>query len=179
MPQRDGGSWNAMITAYVQCGCADKALGLFSRMNRLGVYANEITFAGGSRVCVLQFWRFFFCLGKFTHLLWKFGFSGNVILESSLVDVYGKCRVMSDARRMFDEIRNPNAVSWNVIVRRYLEMGQEREALFMFFEMIRVNVKPLCFTVSNSLIACSKISAVKEGIQIHGVAIKTNIVEDE
>ncbi|KAL6962291.1 hypothetical protein U1Q18_037248, partial [Sarracenia purpurea var. burkii] len=177
MPQRDGGSWNAMITAYVQCGCADKALGLFSRMNRLGVYANEITFAGALGSCAAVLALF---LSRQIHaLIVKFGFSGNVILESSLVDVYGKCRVMSDARRMFDEIRNPNAVSWNVIVRRYLEMGQEREALFMFFEMIRVNVKPLCFTVSNSLIACSKISAVKEGIQIHGVAIKTNIVEDE
>ncbi|XP_028117268.1 LOW QUALITY PROTEIN: pentatricopeptide repeat-containing protein At3g26540 [Camellia sinensis] len=177
MPQRDGGSWNAIITAYAQGGCAEKALCLFLCMNRLGVSGNEITFASalGSCGAVLAL-----VLSRQIHgLIVKCGLSGNVILESSLVDVYGKCRVMSDARRMFYEIQKPNAVSWNVIVRRYLDMGQEREAVFMFFEMVRVNVKPLCFTVSNSLVACSRISAVKEGIQIHGLIIKTNIEEYE
>ncbi|GFY85530.1 tetratricopeptide repeat (TPR)-like superfamily protein [Actinidia rufa] len=177
MPHRDGGSWNAMITAYVQGGCAEKALGVFLDMNRLGVSASEITFASvlGSCAVVLAI----FLCRQLHGLIVKCGFSGNVILESSLVDVYGKCQVMSDARRMFDEIKNPNAISWNVIVRRYLDMGQEREAVFMFFEMIRVNGKPLCFTVSNSLIACSRISAVKEGTQIHGLTVKTNFEVDE
>ncbi|KAA8538344.1 hypothetical protein F0562_027833 [Nyssa sinensis] len=177
MPQRDGGSWNAMITAYAQCGFATKALSLFLRMNRFGVFANEITFASvlGSCASVLELF-----LSRQIHgLIVKYGFCANVILGSSLVDVYGKCWVMSDARRMFDEIQNPNAISWNVIVRRYFEMGDEKEAIFMFFEMIRGNVRPLSFTVSNALIACSSISALKEGIQIHGVAIKINFDEDE
>lgn len=177
MPRRDGGSWNAMIAAYTQCGCPEKALGMFLSMNRLGVSANEVTFASalGSCAALLAI-----VLSRQIHgMIVKCGFSGNVILESSLVDVYGKCQVISDARKMFNEIQNPNAISWNVIVRRYLEMGREREAVFMFFEMIRVNVKPLHFTVSNSLIACSRIAAILEGIQIHGLVIKTNIEEDE
>ncbi|KAE9448100.1 hypothetical protein C3L33_19999, partial [Rhododendron williamsianum] len=144
MPRRDGGSWNAMIAAYTQCGCPEKALGMFLSMNRLGVSANEVTFASALGSC------------------------------AALLAI-----VISDARKMFNEIQNPNAISWNVIVRRYLEMGREREAVFMFFEMIRVNVKPLHFTVSNSLIACSRIAAILEGIQIHGLVIKTNIEEDE
>ncbi|XP_052203438.1 pentatricopeptide repeat-containing protein At3g26540 [Diospyros lotus] len=177
MPQRDGGSWNAMIAAYSQCGCAVRALDLFLRMNRSGISANEITFASvlGSCAAILAL-----VLSRQIHgLIVKRGFSGNVILESSLVDVYGKCQAMSDARRVFDQIQYPNAVSWNVIVRRYLDAGREREAVLMFFEMMRVNAKPLCFTVSASLIACSRISAIKEGIQIHGVAIKINAEENE
>ncbi|KAM7512355.1 hypothetical protein LguiB_011230 [Lonicera macranthoides] len=82
MPQRDGGSWNAMIMAYTRHGHAKEALDLF----------------------------------LIHGLIVKLGLSGNVILGSSFVDVYGKCQVMSDTRRMFDEIDNPNAVSWNVIV---------------------------------------------------------------
>ena len=41
----------------------------------------------------------------------------DVVLGSSLVDVlvYGKCRIMSNARRMFDEIENLNAITWNAI----------------------------------------------------------------
>ncbi|KAJ9675093.1 hypothetical protein PVL29_024156 [Vitis rotundifolia] len=177
MPQRDGGSWNAMITAYAQGGCAEKALWLFLRMNRLGICANEITFASvlGSCATVLALF-----LSKQIHgLIVKYGFCWNVILGSSLVDIYGKCRVMSDARRMFDEIENPNAISWNVIVRRYLEMGNEKEAVVMFFKMIRANIRPLNFTFSNALIACSGISALQEGIQIHGVAIRIGYDEHE
>ena len=177
MPQRNGGSWNAMITAYAQGGCEKKALWLFSSMNRLGICANEITFASVLGSCAAVFELF---LSKQIHgLIVKYGFGWNVILGSSLVDVYGKCGVMSDARRMFDEIENPNAITWNVIVRRYLEMGNEREAVVMFFKMIRANFRPLNFTFSNALVACSSISALLEGIQIHGIAIRIGYEEDE
>ncbi len=177
MPQRDGGSWNAMITAYAQGGFPEKALLMFSDMNRSGVYASEVTFASvlGSCGAVLAL-----CLSRQVHgLIVKYGFCGNVILESSLVDVYGKCQVINDAQRMFNEIKNPTAVSWNVIVRRYLEMGDGKQAVFMFFQMFPAAVRPFNFTFSNALIACSSICALKEGMQIHGVAIKMGLEDDE
>ncbi|KAM7507814.1 hypothetical protein LguiA_018267 [Lonicera macranthoides] len=177
MPDRDGGSWNAMITAYAKSGRAEEALDLFLVMNKSGVCPNEITFASVLGCCGLVLGLL---VARQLHgLIVKFGLSGNVILGSSLVDVYGKCHVMSDMRRMFDDIESPNAVSWNVIVRRYLEVGDETEAVFMFAEMIRENAKPLTFTVSNALIACSSISALKEGSQIHAYSIKMNMVKDE
>ncbi|GMY06587.1 pentatricopeptide repeat-containing protein At3g26540-like [Fagus crenata] len=177
MPQRDGGSWNAMITAYAQGGFPEKALLMFSDMNRSGVYASEVTFASvlGSCGVVLAL-----CLSRQVHgLIVKYGFCGNVILESSLVDVYGKCQVINDAQRMFNEIKNPTAVSWNVIVRRYLEVGDGKQAVFMFFQMFPAAVRPFNFTFSNALIACSSICALKEGMQIHGVAIKMGLEDDE
>ncbi|KAM3731803.1 hypothetical protein ACB098_11G010300 [Castanea mollissima] len=177
MPQRDGGSWNVMITSYTQGGYPEKALSLFSDMNRSGVYASEVTFASvlGSCGAMLAL-----CLSRQVHgLIVKYGFVGNVILESSLVDVYGKCQVIKDGQRMFDEIKNPTAVSWNVIVRRYLEMDDGTKAVFMFFKMFKTAVRPFNFTFSNALIACSSISALKEGNQIHGVAIKMGLEDDE
>ncbi|XP_059280205.1 pentatricopeptide repeat-containing protein At3g26540 [Lycium ferocissimum] len=176
MPQRDGGSWNAMVTAYSQNGYAGKALGVFFDMHRCGVFASEVTFASvlGSCASTLAFW-----VSRQVHcLVLKYGFGGNVILGSSLVDVYGKCRRMSDARRMFEEIKRPNDVTWNVIVRRYLEMGNGKESVFMFFKMISLNARPLTFTVSNALVACSSFKGFREGIQIHGFSIKINYEED-
>ncbi|KAI3464590.1 hypothetical protein Pfo_021253 [Paulownia fortunei] len=177
MPARDGGSWNAMITAYSRNGRAEDALGLFSKMIGEGVFASEVTFASvlGSCGNVLELW-----LSRQVHgLVVKYGFVGNIILESSLVDVYGKCGVMIDSRRMFNEIENPNDVSWNVIVRRYLEMGQGNQALNMFSKMIRMKVKPMSFTVSNAILACSSFGGLKEGVQVHGFGIKINVDEDE
>ncbi|XP_058097388.1 pentatricopeptide repeat-containing protein At3g26540 [Magnolia sinica] len=176
MPKRDGGTWNAMITGYAQAGRAEEALMLFSGMGASGLVPNEITFASVLGSCAALFALF---LAKQIHgLVIKFGFCWNVILGSSLVDIYGKCRVIDDARRAFHEIPTPNAVSWNVIVRRYLEMGEEKEAVVMFFKMIRENARPLNFTFSNVLIACSSISALEEGRQIHGIAVKTAFEED-
>ncbi|KAL3513764.1 hypothetical protein ACH5RR_026481 [Cinchona calisaya] len=177
MPRRDGGSWNAMITAYSQNACPEKALDLFRDMNKSGVFASEVTFSSvlGSCASVLALW-----VAKQVHgLILKYGFCGNVILESSLVDVYGKCGMMTESRRMFDEIENPNNVSWNVIVRRYLDMKQEKQAVLMFSEMVRMKVRPLNHTVSNALVACSSVHGLKEGIQIHGYAIKINLEVDE
>ncbi|KAL2538423.1 Pentatricopeptide repeat-containing protein [Forsythia ovata] len=166
-----------MITAYSQNGKAEEALDLFIRMSSEGVFASEVTFASVLASCgtMLELW-----LSRQVHgLVVKYGFCGNVILESSLVDVYGKCGKISEARWMFDEIDNPNDVSWNVIVRRYLEMGEGKEAVKMFFKMIRKNVRPFSFTVSNVLRACSSFHGLKEGNQIHGFSIKINVEEDE
>ncbi|EYU32474.1 hypothetical protein MIMGU_mgv1a023403mg [Erythranthe guttata] len=177
MPKRDGGSWNAMLSAYSRNGRAGDALGLFSKMIGAGVFASEVTFASVLWSCgaALELW-----LCRQVHgLVVKYGYLGNVILETSLVDVYGKCRAMVDARRMFDEIEKPNDVSWNVIIRRYLEMSEGSEALNVFSKMIKTKVKPMSFTVLNAVLACTSIGGLKEGLQIHGFGIKINMEEDE
>lgn len=177
MPNRDGGSWNAMITAFSRNGRSRDALGLFSEMIGEGIFASEVTFASVLGCCggLLELW-----LARQVHgLVVKYGFVGNIILESSLVDVYGKCGVMIDARRMFDEIENPNDISWNVIVRRYFEMGEGNEAVNMFSKMIRMKVKPMSYTVSNAILACSSFNGLKEGLQVHGFGIKINMEQDE
>ncbi|KAL3641182.1 hypothetical protein CASFOL_016150 [Castilleja foliolosa] len=177
MPTRDGGSWNSIITAYSRNKCPENVLYMFSMMISEGVFASEVTFASvlGSCADVLELG-----LSKQVHgLVVKYGYAGNIILESSIVDAYGKCCEMVDSRRMFDEIKNPNDVSWNVIVRRYLEMGDGYEAINMFAKMIRSRTSPLTFTVSNAILACSSFGGLKEGVQIHAFSIKNNLAHDE
>ncbi|KAM0940567.1 putative tetratricopeptide-like helical domain superfamily [Dioscorea sansibarensis] len=171
MPRRNGGTWNAIISAYASAGHSHDAILLFSRMNKSGsARPNDVSFACALGSCAdllaLLLARQIHCL------VLKYGFAKNVILSTSVVDVYGKCGVMSDARKMFDEMRERNAVSWNVIVRRYLEMDEGEEAVILFFRMIGGGVRPLNFTVSNALVACSDVSALEEGCQIHGFAVK-------
>ncbi|KAK7410647.1 hypothetical protein VNO78_01599 [Psophocarpus tetragonolobus] len=177
MPQRDGGSWNALITAYSQSGFPYEAFSFFLCMTRSGVCPTEVTFASLLASCASA--SQLLLSKQFHGLLSKFGFCDNVILGSSLVDVYAKCGVMPDARRMFHEIPHPNAVTWNVIVRRYLDAGDAKEALFMFSRMFStVAVRPMNFTFSNALVACSRMAALQEGIQIHGVLVKLGLHED-
>ncbi|KAG9450391.1 hypothetical protein H6P81_010356 [Aristolochia fimbriata] len=177
MPRRDGGTWNAMITAYAHAGESHEALLLFSSMKSSRVFPNEITFASVLGCCadILAL-----SLARQLHgLVFKHGFYRNVILGSALVDIYGKCQIIHDARKMFDEIPSPNAVSWNVIVRRYLEIGNGEEAVILFSQMIRENVQPLKYTLSTVLIACAGLGAISEGRQIHGFIIKNGFQEED
>ncbi|CAA0809981.1 Pentatricopeptide repeat-containing protein [Striga hermonthica] len=177
MPNRDGGSWNAIIGAHSRNELPRAALGLFAQMAQEGVRPSEVTLATvlGSCRDLLELW-----MSRKVHgLVVKYGYVGNIILESSLVDVYGKCGVMADARRMFDDIENPNDITWNVIIRRYLDTGQGSEGLKMFREMVRTKVNPLCHTVSNAILACSGSGGVRVGIQIHGYSVKINLECDE
>ncbi|KAK7311494.1 hypothetical protein RJT34_09681 [Clitoria ternatea] len=176
MPQRDGGSWNALITAYSQLGFPRQAFSFFLSMSRSGFRANEVTFASVLASCAVASELL---LSQQVHgLVIRFGFCGNVILGSSLVDVYAKCGVMVDSRKMFHEIPGPNAVTWNVIVRRYLDSGDAKEAVFMFSRMFPAGVRPMNFTFSNALVACSSIRALEEGMQIHAVVVKLGLQED-
>ncbi|KAL2894033.1 hypothetical protein RDABS01_009942, partial [Bienertia sinuspersici] len=177
MPHRDGGSWNALITAYAKGGSSNETFSLFLDMNRSSFSPNEVTFANVLGCCGDELELGF---SRVVHgCLVKRGFGRNVILASALVDVYGKCDEMVDSRKMFDEVDTPNAVSCNVIVRRYLEVGDEKQAIYMFFQTIQAGVKPLKFTFSSALVACSSRQAFLEGMQIHGVAIKFSCEHDE
>ncbi|ESQ32834.1 hypothetical protein EUTSA_v10003744mg [Eutrema salsugineum] len=177
MPERNGGSWNALITACSKNEVHDEVFRTFRRMNRDGIRATETSFAGVLKSCGLIL---DLRLLKQLHCaVMKHGFSGNVDLETSIVDVYGKCRVMSDARRVFDEIENPSDVSWNVIVRRYLEMGCNDEAVVMFFKMLELNVRPLNHTVSSAILACSRSKSLQFGTVLHAIAVKLNFVADK
>ncbi|KAK9072101.1 hypothetical protein SSX86_008533 [Deinandra increscens subsp. villosa] len=176
MPQRDGGSWNALISAYAANGFADEALRVFLDMKKDGFLWNEVSFASALGCCG-SLLEIKFAMG-IHGLVVKYGYQRNVIITSSIVDVYGKGRFLREARRMFDDIRNPNEVSWNVVIRRHYDMGEEKEAVVLFFEMVKRNdVMPLSFTVSNALCACSRIFAFNEGKQIHAFSIKINLVD--
>ncbi|KAJ3696686.1 hypothetical protein LUZ61_000391 [Rhynchospora tenuis] len=170
MPERNGGSWNAIISAYSRANKPNNALSLFSRMFNEGVPPKDVTLASvlGSCSEVLDL-----CLARQIHtIVLKLGFCSNLIINTSLVDIYGKCEVISDAEKVFESIPNPNVVSWNVIVRRYYELGRDDDAIEALFQMIRAGVMPLNFTISNSLLACAHAGALLEGRQIHGLVVK-------
>ncbi|XP_073004599.1 pentatricopeptide repeat-containing protein At3g26540 [Typha latifolia] len=170
MPHRDGGSWNAIITACVRNERPRDAISLFRQMHGEGILPKDVTFASVLSCCadLLEL-----SLARQIHgLILKLAFSSNVIIGTSLVDVYGKCDIVDEARKLFDLMPHPNAISWNVIIRRYLEAGRGDEAVAMFFRMIGAGIRPLSFTVSNTFLACSDIFALKEGCQIHGFVVK-------
>ncbi|KAJ4799183.1 Pentatricopeptide repeat-containing protein [Rhynchospora pubera] len=96
---------------------------------------------------------------------------GNIIVESSIVDMYAKCRAMDDSRRTFDRMSVKNAVSWCSLLSGYCHLGFYSTVLSLFSGMSEDAVD--VYTLSTVLRACAGLAAAKAGKEVHSRIIRT------
>ncbi|KAL1813983.1 hypothetical protein ACET3Z_024048 [Daucus carota] len=148
MDVRDIVSWNTMITGYVVCGLHEAALILLHEMQhteeenqkldgyverRLSCKPNSITLMtilpGCAALAALA-------KGKEIHAYAiRNALSSDVTVGSALVDMYAKCGCLSLARRVFDDMRVRNVITWNVMIMAYGMHGKGKQALELFNKM--------------------------------------------
>ncbi|XP_024537106.1 putative pentatricopeptide repeat-containing protein At1g69350, mitochondrial [Selaginella moellendorffii] len=86
-----------------------------------------------------------------------------------LVLAYGKCRSVSDARKVFDGIEEPNVFSWTVIIAAYAENEDHREAVQFFRRMNQEGVRANQVTLITVLSSCSaSLDRLADGRTVHG-----------
>ncbi|KAL1557106.1 Pentatricopeptide repeat superfamily protein [Salvia divinorum] len=74
--------------------------------------------------------------GKVVHSeIFKSGIECNVMVGTSLVDMYGKCRDIASARQQFDEMPDRNFISWNAMIGGYMWNGHTEIASALFAMM--------------------------------------------
>ncbi|KAF2315556.1 hypothetical protein GH714_040064 [Hevea brasiliensis] len=95
----------------------------------------------------------------------KSGLSGCISVSNSLVDLYGKCGLLNDARRAFTEITKPDVVSWNGLISGLASNGYVSSALSAFDDMRLSGVKPNSVTFLSVLFTCSHGGLVDLGLQ--------------
>ncbi|PNX61686.1 pentatricopeptide repeat-containing protein at5g39680-like, partial [Trifolium pratense] len=61
--------------------------------------------------------------------LLKGGLMFDVFVGSMLVDMYGKCGNILNARKVFDALQNRNVVVWTSLMTAYLQNGDFEETL--------------------------------------------------
>ncbi|GLT59693.1 hypothetical protein SLA2020_324990 [Shorea laevis] len=65
----------------------------------------------------------------------KLGFECHVYVQTALVNVYAKCGVLEDAKKVFCEMPERNSVTWNVIITGLVKWGELEQARSLFEEM--------------------------------------------
>ncbi|XP_010524700.1 PREDICTED: pentatricopeptide repeat-containing protein At5g48910 [Tarenaya hassleriana] len=91
-------------------------------------------------------------------------------------------RDLEYAHKIFKQMRQPNCFSWNTMIRGFSESDEDEAvtAITLFCEMIgHVFVGPNRFTFPSVLKACAKTGKIREGKQIHGLALKFGLDGDE
>ena len=161
MTERNVVSWTVMISGYVQNGKFVDALRLFLLMLRSGTQGNHFTLSSVLEACA---GCSSLLLGKQVHLnVLKSGIPDDVILSTSLVDMYAKCGDIEAAFCIFQSMPKKNLVSWNSIIGGYARHGLGTRALEEFERMKRLGIRPDHVTFVNVLSACAHGGLVEQG----------------
>ncbi|KAK7279894.1 hypothetical protein RJT34_24953 [Clitoria ternatea] len=95
----------------------------------------------------------------------KSGFERCNSVSNSLVHLYGKCGSMHDAQRVFKDINEPDAVSWNGLILGLATNGHISHALSAFDDMRLAGVKPDSVTFLSLIFACSQGGLLDLGLE--------------
>ncbi|GFS44422.1 pentatricopeptide repeat (PPR) superfamily protein [Actinidia rufa] len=101
------------------------------------------------------------------------GLGYDTKLATKLVNLYSVCGSLSNAHRLFDRIPKSNLFLWNVLIRGYAWNGPYEVAISLYYNIIDYGLVPDNFTFPFVLKACSALSAIDVGRDIHEHAIRT------
>lgn len=102
--------------------------------------------------------------GSFVHLA----------VSSRILSLYASMGDVESARSLFDNMSQPSSVCWNSIIKCYVESSCSDEALVLFGELVSRTGMPVDNFIYPCVIkACSRLNAIAEGKQIHGLVVKS------
>ncbi|XP_057841966.2 pentatricopeptide repeat-containing protein At2g13600 [Cryptomeria japonica] len=137
MPQRNLVSWNTMISGF----SGKEGVEFFCRMQRAGVKPDRLCIVGVLNACAsvgVEAQE----QGKQVH-----GYAitnglvfCNSIVSNALIDMYGKCERIDDARRVFDTMPHHDVVSWTAIIKGYVQLGEVEIARELFNNTLERNI---------------------------------------
>ncbi|KAE8698751.1 Pentatricopeptide repeat-containing protein [Hibiscus syriacus] len=171
MSVRDLVSWNAMVSGYQLVGDGLSSLVCLREMVSVGIRPDSFSFISSFGACSVEG-----CgrNGKEIHCqVIRNGFEMDPRVETSLIDMYGKCRNVIYAERVFDMIVDKNMVAWNAMVAGYASNARFYESFSCVKKMQDVGkLMPDVITMINLLPACAQTGALLMVKSIHARSIR-------
>ncbi|KAG6507024.1 pentatricopeptide repeat-containing protein At3g16610-like [Zingiber officinale] len=176
MPQKDVVAWNALVSGYALNGRYQEAVHCLLQMQRTGNIPNPSTIVAllpivGQAKALIQ--------GKSIHAfcIRRRIDKDDVLVNTALLDMYGKSECLVLARRIFDSMSFRNEVTWSAMIGGYTLCGRMAEALQIFRMMLR---EGSLFAGPTSLAiilrACANFSDFESGRLIHNYLVKSGLL---
>ncbi|KFK26885.1 hypothetical protein AALP_AA8G306100 [Arabis alpina] len=163
MGRRDGITYTSLVTRFNELGKHDMALSVIRHMCADGIGLDEFSLPGfisaSANMGALETGKHLHCNSV------KSGFSSAVSVLNGLIDLYGKCGSLEDAKKIFEEIAAPDVVSWNGLVSSLASNGCISSALSAFEEMRMKGTEPDSVTLLILLSACSNGRLTEMGLE--------------
>ncbi|KAL5577825.1 hypothetical protein UlMin_019524 [Ulmus minor] len=154
MPERNIVSWNTVISALVRNGFERNGLDVYDTMILEGFVPTHFTLASvfsayGALLDVEHGRR---CHG----LVVKIGLERNMYVGNALLSMYAKCGCIGDAVRVFDDMPEPNEVTFTALMSGLARTDRVLDALQMFRLMLRKEIHIDSVSLSSILGVCAK-----------------------
>ncbi|KAL3819156.1 hypothetical protein ACJIZ3_005061 [Penstemon smallii] len=176
IPERNVVSWNALFSCYTQRDLFGEAMDLFQEMIAFGIRPDEFSL---STILNAVTGLGDIGMGKKIHgYLIKLGYENDPFSLNALVDMYAKAGNLGDAITVFQNIPEPDIVSWNAVIAGCVYHEYNHRALELLDQMKRSGICPNLFTLSSALKACAALGLQELGKQFHANLIKMEIMKD-
>jgi pentatricopeptide repeat protein len=176
LPFRDVISWSVIIGGFIHQGQCDEAMDCYQCMLCEGIDPDAITFTCILKACAT---KGYIHIGEHIHreILIRDLLTKDIVLGTSLVDMYAKCGAIAKAQEMLENIHFRNVVSWSALIAGYVQQGQGHEALECLKKMQSENIAPNAVTFICILKACGITKNVEKGKEIHDEIVHKGFLE--
>ncbi|MCO5551464.1 hypothetical protein L7F22_004968 [Adiantum nelumboides] len=165
LKQPDVVSWGTMIMGYTLHGHGGCALVLFNDMQDKGVVPNTVVLLGLLKACLnlggLQ--RAF----QAHDLIIRYGLETDMILGSSLIDVYNKLGIVEEGLLLFQKVEDGNVVTWGSLIAGYVHHEDGVSALQLLEQMKQMGTNTDNFIYSCVFKACNLVDSLRQGKRFH------------
>ncbi|KAG9439373.1 hypothetical protein H6P81_019538 [Aristolochia fimbriata] len=107
------------------------------------------------------------------------GLDESRYLAPKIVAAAARSKRMEYAHQYLSRIAEPNVFLWNAMLKGYVENECYRETIIMFSLMKQRGAEVNEFTFPFVLKSCAKLTAIKEGKEVHGFVTKSGFQENE
>ncbi|XP_043688341.1 pentatricopeptide repeat-containing protein At4g02750-like [Telopea speciosissima] len=161
MPEKNLVSWSTMIAGYARNGQPRLALDLFEQYEEQGCELDEtfilVVILACSQLGALD------KAEAFVHKYMRPSHFSNVQLITSLIDMYAKCGSVEKALKVFEKANRKDLLCYSTMIAAFANHGIGQDAISLFDEMQRENIKPDGVTFLGVLSACNHGGLVEEG----------------
>ncbi|KAK6115096.1 hypothetical protein DH2020_007365 [Rehmannia glutinosa] len=160
--QKDVVMWNCLIDGYAKSGLLEEALELLRLMKHYCIKPNSSTLAGLLSACSASGSM---AIGQYVHsYIEEQHLVLDVILGTSIVDMYAKSGLLERAIDVFDRMECKDVTSWTAMISAYGVHGQASRAITLFHRMEEEGFSPNEVTFLAVLNSCSHGGLVAEGM---------------
>ncbi|KAK0608211.1 hypothetical protein LWI29_027202 [Acer saccharum] len=161
MPKKNLISWSIMIGGYAKNGHPRNALELYKSFKEQGIKPDETFILGIISAC-LQL-GILDTAESIIHDFSEPSFFPNLRVVNSLIDMYAKCGSIERAKQVFEMAHQKDLLCYSTMIVAFANNGLGQDAISLFDEMQRANIRPDGVAFLGVLTACNHGGLVNEG----------------
>lgn len=176
LPHRNVVAWNSLISGYLHVRLPEIAVSLFIKMLKEGIVPTAFSVSALLVACSQLDDK---GIGAQVHcLILKQGLCYNVVVETGLIDTYSKCCNVEDSKRVFDQMKEKNVITWTSMVTAYAQNEQPDDAMILFKEMLSFGLRPNYVAYNSLLSSFSSLEYLGCCKQVHCRAVHEGLLDN-